>query len=66
MKQCKTCKHWNQQTEDFGECDSPKIMGGIGMNDADNPAIHVPDVFTFSGGHHSVGMNFGCVHHEDK
>lgn len=62
---CKTCRFWNQKTEDFGTCENPKIISGVGgtFDDPDRKDIHVPDVFTMSGAYHSCGENFGCVHH---
>ena len=69
MERCKTCVHFKRNSIDFGECNSPKLIHGIGMNvvDSNRRDVHEPDVYTSTGKYHSVGEDFGCVHHkQDK
>lgn len=67
---CKNCKYFNHELEanDFGRCTHPKMLDDANSLEAGDkcPADGVYATCDEYRGDLFVGINFGCIHFEEK
>lgn len=66
---CKTCRHWRNDDDRFGICDSGQIRYDVAAFynrlAADASMLFYSDAEEYNA-HHMVGKDFGCLYHEPK